>query len=38
MKNVERAKSWVEGFVIAHTLCPFAKVPYEAGQVRFCEI
>jgi hypothetical protein len=38
MKNVDRAKKWVEDFVIAYALCPFARVPYEAGQVRFCEI
>ncbi len=38
MNNVNRAKKWVEDFVIGYTLCPFARVPYEAGQVRFCEI
>jgi uncharacterized protein len=38
MKNVDRAQKWVVDFVIEHTLCPFARVPYEAGQVRFCEI
>ena len=38
MNHVNHAKRWVEEFVIGYTLCPFAKVPYEAGQVRFCEI
>ena len=38
MNNVTRAKKWVEEFVIGYTLCPFARAPYEAGQVRFCEI
>jgi len=38
MRNVHFAKKWVEEFVIAYRLCPFAQVPYEAGQVRFCEI
>jgi len=38
MNNVNRAKKWVEEFVIAYTLCPFARIPYEAGQVRFYEV
>jgi len=38
MNNTDRTKKWVEDFVIAYTLCPFAQTPYEAGQVRFCEI
>lgn len=38
MNNVNHAKRWVEEFVIGYALCPFARVPYEAGQVRFCEI
>ena len=38
MKNVARTKKWVEEFVIGYNLCPFARVPYEANQIRFCEI
>ncbi len=38
MKNTDRARSWVEKFVIAYTLCPFARAPYEAGRIKFLEI
>jgi uncharacterized protein len=35
---VKLAERWVEEFVIAYGLCPFARTPYESGLVRFCEI
>ncbi len=34
-KILTESKAWVEQFVIGHGLCPFAKVPYFKGQVRF---
>ncbi len=38
MNHVNRTRKWVEDFVIAYALCPFARTPYDAGRVRFCEI
>lgn len=32
---IEKSKAWVEKFVIGLQLCPFAKRPFEKGQVRF---
>jgi hypothetical protein len=32
---IEKSKTWVEKFVIGLQLCPFAKRPFEKGQVRF---
>ena len=32
---VRQTRSWVEQLVIAQNLCPFAKLPYEQGRVRF---
>ncbi len=32
---IEKSRAWVERFVIGLHLCPFAKRPYEKGQVRF---
>ena len=32
---VTSTKAWIESFVIALNLCPFAKGPTDAGQVRF---
>lgn len=32
---VRQTQAWVEQLVIAKNLCPFAKLPYEQGRVRF---
>ena len=37
MSYIDRTRRWVEDFVIARALCPFARTPYEAGLVRISE-
>jgi hypothetical protein len=32
---LNETKAWVQEFVIRHNLCPFARKPFEADQVRF---
>ena len=34
-KIILKCKKWVEQFVIGLQLCPFAKRPFEKGQIRF---
>ena len=34
-KIIQQSKKWVELFVIGHRLCPFAKRPFDKGQIRF---
>lgn len=33
---INETRCWVERLVIDLNLCPFARKPYDAGQVRFC--
>lgn len=35
MDFVLACQKWVENFVIAHDLCPFASSPFKAGRIRF---
>ncbi|MCB0643525.1 MAG: DUF1415 domain-containing protein [Phaeodactylibacter sp.] len=34
-KVVEQTRQWVETFVIGEHLCPFAKIPFSQGRIRF---
>lgn len=34
---IEATKAWVDSFVVALNLCPFAKHPLDKGRVRFVE-
>lgn len=34
----EETKNWVEKLVIGVNLCPFAKLPFQQGRIRFAEV
>lgn len=34
MSAADRTREWIEGFVLARDLCPFAHEPWAAGEVR----
>jgi len=37
MSPTEITKKWIAEFVLLHTLCPFAKIPFEADNIMYIE-
>lgn len=35
MSVLHQTQAWIEKFIIAYNLCPFAKVPFEKDQIRY---